>query len=130
MAEDGINIEIAARTKPVIDMLDSKFTQDKKTILVDKRFWRKDNVEGNHNYAYAIAQALPFAEGIADLLVEKDMFCAQGFSTSKPDWHVVTEEVGDFDAIAREWFRVAKPGASVILIENATPDDGLLNKKT
>src|SRR5258708_37509308 len=124
---DGINIEIGARTDPIIEDLDIKFTQGRKTLLVDKRFWGNQGAE-NFEYTQADSQALPFADDSADLLVSTNMFCADGFRTQDANWKISVEDVGNFESIATELFRIAKPGSSAIVIETATPYEGLLEK--
>src|SRR5258708_7631532 len=121
------NVEVGSRTRPVIDDLDTKFTEGRKSILIDKRIYSggKSKI---HNNLKADSQALPLSSNAADLFVSKDVFCSQGFMTYDSQGYIVTEKVGDFRLTAKEWFRVAKPGGIAIIIETLTPYEGLSNK--
>lgn len=129
MAE--INIELGARLEPILGQLRDELTQGGSAVLVDKRYWMRlgggwqRDLDRSIPYVQANAQALPFATQSADLVASKDVFCAEGFLTSDAELHTIIEHVGDIGTIAQEYFRVVKPGGRVVIIEAATPQEGL-----
>lgn len=130
MADQGINIEVGSRNRPMIQHLRKDLMGPGSSILIDKRIgWLSDLVKGNVKEKEFLLTAhgaeLPLESNSVSTILTKDLFGAQGY-LAFPPWSEVLEDgvIEDIgENLPKEFYRVLKPGGKMILAEIATPPD-------
>lgn len=121
MAE-GLNLEIGSRYNPSDKYLRDDLLPKGKIICIDKRvgwFTGYKNLLRGYGLLAADGQNLPITDNSVDFICAKDLFGADGQRAITPAEKMDFENIGD--NLPKEWFRICKPSAKIVVIEVSTP---------